>query len=133
MKLRFACLAVLSLALSSCSTVAPSRPAPVVVTPAPRVAPRCPDCGRVERIEIIHGVRATAKGGAVLGGIVGGVLSEPAKNAEPAKTTGAQTSYRITLRMDDGRRLVVHQNLIAPKLRVGSFIRFTNGRVMLLR
>ena len=40
---------------------------------------------------------------------------------------------KLTLRMDDGRRLVVNQNLISSQLRVGSVVRYTGGRVVFLR
>jgi len=135
MEFRFVVVA-LALALSSCASAPESRPAPapaVVVKPAPRALARCPDCGRVEKIEVVHGVRATAKGGAVLGGVVGGVVSQQPKTATPSKTTTTQTSYRLKLRMDDGRRIVVHQNLISPNLRIGSLIRYVGGRVFLVR
>lgn len=145
MKFRLACFAALSLALSSCSTTTETRPDPAIVTtPVPPRAPaKCPDCGRIERIEVVQGVRATTRGGVVLGGVVGGVVSAPDKPAAPKpaapkvaapKPGGAgTTTYRLTVRMDDGRRVKIHQNVISPKLRVGSVVRVANGRVMLLR
>jgi hypothetical protein len=149
MKFHIGWLLAASLALSSCATapepVRIATPAPVAV--APHVPTACPVCGRVERVEIIQGVRATERGGVVLGGVVGGVLSNPSSNpssnpAKPAATSArpaaatARTSpptYRLTLRMADGRHLVIHQNLISPNLHVGSLVRVDNGRVLLLR
>jgi outer membrane lipoprotein SlyB len=97
--------------------------------------PACVDCGRVERIERVAAIRATASGGAVLGGVVGGVISAPAPGAPAnASASGAprppQGAWRIHLRMDDGRRLVVHQNLIAAGLAVGSRVRLVQGRLV---
>lgn len=81
----------------------------------------------------MHGVRATARGGVVLGGVVGGVLSDPGKKTPAATVRAAPDTYRLTLRMDDGRRLTIHQNLVSAKLRIGSIVRVENGRVMLIR
>ena len=126
------------LALAACTNVPETKPAPAAVVKAAPAAPRpparCADCGRIQKIEVVHGVRATAQGGAVLGGVVGGVVSNPNKTAKPANGGGTtQISYRLTLRMDDGRRLLVHQNLISPNMRVGSIIRYVKGRVYLWR
>lgn len=139
MTFRLTILFALALVLAACTSVPETRPTPVVVAkPSPvtaaRPLARCPDCGKVQKIEVVHGVRATAQGGAVLGGVVGGVVSSPNKTAKPANGAGTtQTSYRLTLRMDDGRRLLVHQNLISPNMRVGSIIRYVKGRVYMLR
>lgn len=135
MKFRLACFAVLSIVLSACSTTTDTRPSPAIApapTP-PRAVAKCPDCGRIEKIEIVQGVRATARGGVVLGGVVGGVVSAPDKAAPPKPAGVTVTTYRLTVRMDDGRRLKIHQNVISPNLRVGSVVRVENGRVMLLR
>ncbi|MFA6984766.1 MAG: hypothetical protein WC213_00985 [Arenimonas sp.] len=135
MKFRLACIAALSLALSSCSTTTETRPSPsIVTTPVPpRAMAKCPDCGRIEKIEVVQGVRATTRGGVVLGGVVGGVVSAPDKAAAPKPAGVSVTTYRLTVRMDDGRRVKIHQNVISANLRVGSVVRVANGRVMLLR
>lgn len=138
MKFRLIFVLALALALAACTSVPETKPAPVVTAkPAPalsRPLSHCPDCGRIQKIEVVRGVRATAQGGVVLGGVVGGVMSSPNKAAKPANGAGApQTSYRLTVRMDDGRRLLVHQNQISPSMRVGSIIRYVKGRVYLLR
>lgn len=112
---------------------APARIVPRATVNPPRVA--CADCGRVERIESVAAVRATPSGGAVLGGVVGGVVSAPVPSARPAAAPAgaprpAQRAWRIHLRMDDGRQLVVHQNLIAAGLVVGARVRLVQGRLV---
>ncbi len=107
---------------------------PPIASQAPS-RPACADCGRVERIESVAAIRATASGGAVLGGVVGGVLSAPAPTARtPGAAAGtpppAQRAWRIHLRMDDGRELVVHQNLIAGGIVVGARVRLVQGRLV---
>jgi outer membrane lipoprotein SlyB len=69
----------------------------------------------------------------VLGGVVGGVLSKPATTAATAKPGVQVLTFRIALRMDDGRRLNVHQAQLASGLRAGSRIRVVNGRVVASR
>lgn len=133
MKFRFACLALASLALSSCTTTPKPSPAPPAVTITPRVVPSCRDCGRIEKIETVQVPRAPVRTGAVLGGVVGGVLSDPGKAAAPSAAPATQKTYRLTVRMDDGRRLVLNQNVISPNLRLGSVVRVNKGRVVLMR
>jgi len=108
---------------------------PVPRPPSTSIRPACAECGQVERIESVAAIRATPSGGAVLGGVVGGVLSAPAPVARaPAATPGsprpAQRAWRIHLLMDDGRRLVVHQNLIAGGIVVGARARLVQGRLV---
>jgi outer membrane lipoprotein SlyB len=126
-----------------------AAPAPAPVRPAPRPRPACADCGRVERVEVVTGIRATATGGAVLGGVVGGVVSTPKRVATPASPTRAaipgiapanaastpparpaQRAWRVHLRMDDGRKLVVHQNLLSREIVAGSRVRLVQGRLV---
>jgi hypothetical protein len=126
---------------------APPPPAPV--RPIPRPRPACADCGRVERIEVVTAIRATATGGAVLGGVVGGVVSTPKRApASPVATRPAgsgansprtaaapaarpaQRAWRVHLRMDDGRKLVVHQNLLSREIVAGSRVRLVQGRLV---
>lgn len=142
---RVALVALLAL-LSACASIPRQAPPPVVVrppaaTPAPRPKPpACADCARVERIEKVTAIRATPTGRAVLGGVVGGVVSAsasarpapatPAAAGSPAKPKPPQAAWRIGLRMDDGRRLVVHQNLLAAGIAVGSRVRLVQGRIV---
>lgn len=101
--------------------------------PARKPSASCPECARIERIETLQGLRATQRGGAVLGGVVGGVLAAPAKRDGPAAPRQSQAMYRITLRMGDGRRVVVNQNSLPTGLRVGSPVLLRNWRVVPVR
>jgi hypothetical protein len=124
----------LLLLLSACST-APRREQPTAAAPPLATPPRplvvCRDCGRIEKVEMVDNVRATGNGHAVLGGVVGGVVA--GKPATPADATrpGVQVlTFRIGVRMDDGRRLTLHQPDLASGLRAGSRIRVANNRVL---
>lgn len=123
-------------ALSACTgpsqvrPVAPPEPVARPVPPPPAAKP-CTSCGRVEKIDIVTST-AAAKDKAVLGGVVGGVLTRPATS--PGATTGAgMRSYRLTIRLDGGRQLLVTQKVISPNLKVGSRVRVEGSRVVLLR
>jgi len=122
----------LFLSLSACS-MAPSREQPVAPVRAPPARPVvvCRDCGRIEHVEMVSNVRATSSGHAVLGGVVGGVgAGKPATPSE-ASNPGVQVlTFRIGVRMDDGRRLTLHQADLAAGLRTGSRIRVANNRVV---
>ncbi len=141
MKCRLAWIALPALLLASCMTaqVTQTSPDPVAQPPpAPirRPVVACPECGRVERIETMQGLRATPRGGAVLGGVVGGVLagpSQPAAPATPATSKTSQTMYRITVRMSDGKRAVINQNALPAGLRPGSPVMVRNWRVIPVR
>ena len=134
MRIRSLCLLGAFLFLSACAS-APRKPPPAVVVPArPAVPPvACRECGRIERVEMVSNVRATASGGAVLGGVVGGVVSKPAAPAASTKPGVQVLTFRLALRMDDGRRITVHQPQLASGLRAGSRVRVVNGRVVALR
>ena len=122
--------------LSACS-MAPHRE--VRTSPSPPATPArpavvCPDCGRIEKVEMVSNVRATSSGRPVLGGVVGGVVSgNSSKPATPstASKPGVQVlTFRIAVRMDDGRRFTVHQPDLASGLRAGSRIRVQGNRVL---
>jgi outer membrane lipoprotein SlyB len=91
----------------------------------------CLNCGRVERIESIPVATTATNRGAVLGGVVGGVLSKPSAPGAAAPTTSR--NYRVGLRMDDGRRLVLTQKVVSAHLKVGSRVRLDGTRIVLLR
>lgn len=152
MNTRLTLLAVLSVTLAACASQPSSNYGRSYPSSAPYNEPiRCNDCGRVERIETAYGTRDNTGTGAVLGGIVGGVLGNQVgkgdgrKAATVAGAVGGAVAgnaieknrsgqiYNITVRMDDGRRLVIGQNTISDDLRNGSPVRVINGRVVPLR
>ena len=67
------------------------------------------------------------------GGVLGGVLSKPAAPASPQAAVAPTRSFRISLKLDDGRRVAIYQANISPSLKVGSRVRVEKGRVILLR
>lgn len=123
-------------ALSACTNstqVRPVAPPEQVARPEPptAVARPCTSCGRVEKIDVVTSSSAP-KDKAVLGGVVGNVLTRPA-SAPGAPAGGGTRSYRLTIRLDGGRQLLVTQKLISPNLKVGSRVRVEGSRVVLLR
>lgn len=136
MKLAVAACLLAGLTLSACSSQTQVRdnPPPQVISrpAAPPVAARpCTTCGRIEKIDVITSTAAPTER-AVLGGVVGGVLTRPAST--PGSKPGAGTrSYRLTIRLDGGRQLLVTQKVISPNLKIGSRVRVEGTRVMLLR
>ena len=131
MRIRSLCLLGSVLLLSACVS-APRRPPPqAVVRPPPRPVVVCHECARIERVELVSNVRATASGGAVLGGVVGGVAAGKSATPATASRPGVQVmTFRIALRMDDGRRVTIHQPQLASGLRAGSRVRVIGGRVL---
>ena len=61
----------------------------------------------------------TAVAGAAAGGVIG--------NAIQNRTTG--DTYNITVRMDDGRRIVINTNRLGPDLREGAYVRVEGTRI----
>lgn len=114
----------------------------------------CADCGIVTRIDAVASNRAAPTGtGAVLGGIVGAVAGRQisketggskgnknvsaaagavggavAGNAIQNRVTG--DSYDVTVRMDDGRSIVVNQRDLAG-VRENTYVRVVNGKVVI--
>ncbi|HMB56410.1 MAG TPA: glycine zipper 2TM domain-containing protein [Arenimonas sp.] len=151
MKFRLLAFAVVGATLAACA----SQPSPgygrASAPSAPPMAVRCLDCGRVEAIETVYGARQNTRTGAVLGGIVGGVVGNQVGKGDGKKAAtvagvvgGAiagnaienkrnEQTYNITVRMEDGRLVVINQNTISPELRQGSPVRVTGNRVVLLR
>lgn len=121
------------LTLAACASAPPPRNQQnsSSVYPTPQV--RCPDCGRVERIQVSQVSGGTDGKSAVLGGIVGGVASGTASTGYGPVQRAVTPNYRISVRMDDGRHLVFIQGTISPNLREGSTVRIENGRAVLLR
>lgn len=115
---------------------------------------RCYDCGRVERIETVHGARSNSRTGAVLGGVVGAVAArEIPKHGSKGKENTAtvagavagaiagnaienkmnEETYDVHVRMDDGRMLVFNRNSLGNDIRVGAHVRVDGNRLSVLR
>ncbi len=114
----------------------------------------CADCGIVTRINTVQSGRsAPSATGAILGGIVGAVAGHEISdhtggsrgNKNIAAVAGAaggalagnriqknvtSDTYDITVRMDDGRTVVVNQRDLAG-IRENTYVRVVNGRVVL--
>jgi outer membrane lipoprotein SlyB len=115
---------------------------------------RCYDCGQVERIEAVYGVRENSRTGAVLGGLVGAVAAReiPKHGSEGKKNTATiagavagavagnaienkvnEETYDVHVRMDDGRRIVINTNRLPAGIREGAYVRVDGNRIAPLR
>ena len=101
----------------------------------------CYDCGVVESVRPVETTGTSSGTGAVLGGVVGGIVGSQVGGGDGKKVAtvagvvaGAaagnaieknrtKTSYEVTVRMDDGRRMTVVQGDVSESLRVGSRVR----------
>jgi len=114
----------------------------------------CADCGIVTRIDAVSSNRSAPNGtGAVLGGIVGAVagrqISKETGGSKGNKNVSAVAgaaggavagnaiqnhvtgdTYDITVRMDDGRSIVVNQRDLAG-VRENTYVRVVNGKVVI--
>lgn len=121
---------------------------------APASSRYCADCGIVERIEVVpSGRSAPSATGAILGGIVGAVAgreisqqtggSDGNKNVSTAagavagavagnaiQKRATSDTYNLTVRMDDGRRVVINQHDLGG-IRENTYVRIQNGKVVL--
>ena len=110
------------------------------------------DCGTVTRIEVISGGGSAVPNatGAVVGAVVGGAAAREladdeskgrqntatavgavagalAGNAIQNRVQANNGTYRVTVRLDDGRTTVVNQNDLGG-IREGSYVRVYDGR-----
>lgn len=148
----FGLAATASLAMAGCTTTSPGYgygPPPASSTA------NCYDCGTVTRIDMIAGGTSSVPNatGAVLGGIVGAaagreladdesegrrntatvagaVAGAVAGNAIQNRVQANNDTYRVTVRMQDGRSVVVTQGELGG-IREGSYVRVYNGRAWL--
>lgn len=132
-----ACALLFALALGACTTGPQMRTEPTTPLPsaASASAKDCASCGRVERVEVLNQTTTVRKPvGPMQGGVLGGVLSKPAAASTTSPPASTPTRrFRLSLRMDDGRRVVLEQASISPNLKIGSRVRVEKGRVVLLR
>jgi len=115
---------------------------------------RCADCGIVTRInQVASGRTAPSATGAILGGLVGAVAGHEISdhtggskgNQNIAAAAGAvggalagnqiqknvtSDTFDITVRMDDGRTVVVNQRDLGG-IRENTYVRVVNGRVVI--
>ena len=128
--------ALLAALLPACSSTSGTRNSPEPPTPSvaskPAAPSACSTCGQVERIETLT-TPARKPVGPMQGGVLGGVLSKPAAPSTAQAATAPTRTFRISLRLDDGRRVAIYQSSISPNLKVGSRVRVEKGRVILLR
>ncbi len=114
----------------------------------------CADCGIVTRIDSVASNRSAPTGtGAVLGGIVGAVAGRQISketggskgNKNVAAVAGAaggalagnaiqnratSDTYDVTVRMDDGRSIIVNQRDLAG-VRENTYVRIVNGKAVI--
>ena len=144
--------AAATLAMAGCTTT-PGYGGGYGPPPAASTA-NCYDCGTVTRIDMIGGGSAVPNAtGAVLGGIVGAaagreltedesegrqntatvagaVAGAVAGNAIQNRAQANNNTYSLTVRMNDGRSVVVQQGELGG-IREGSYVRVYNGRAWL--
>lgn len=108
----------------------------------------CQDCGVVQRIESYQGERHSSGAGAVAGAVIGGALGNQVGKGDgktAATVAGAvlggiagneieknrnQTWYDVSIRMNDGRTVVVSQNGLNG-IREGSRVVIRDGNAYL--
>ena len=141
------------LALAGCAT-SPSSNYGYGTSPAYPSQNYCADCGIVTRINTVQSGRtAPSATGAILGGIVGAVAGHEISdhtggskgNQNIATAAGAvggalagnqiqknvtSDTFDITVRMDDGRTVVVNQRDVGG-IRENTYVRVVNGRVVI--
>lgn len=145
----FASIAIASsLMLSACAST-PSSGYGYGASPSPAYGDPCPACGTVTRIDEGAGSRTPNATGAVVGAVVGGLAArEIAKDSTDSKgrrntataagaVAGAAIGnavqnkygkgYDITVRMRDGREVIVSQDDLAG-ITVGSRVQVRDGR-----
>lgn len=147
--------AVASLAMAGCATTSPSYGGGGYNTPPPpsygNSNSSCYDCGTVVSIQRVAGTGAPRATGAILGGIVGAAVGREiaddhtdSKGRKNAATIGgaaagalagnaiqnrvSNAENSITVRMNDGRTVVIQQTDMAG-IREGAYVRVYNNHV----
>ena len=146
MKTRILTAALLALGLGACATDGYDR---TNYRDSSYRGTNCYDCGVVQRIESYTGEpRRTTGAGAVAGAVIGGAIGNQVGSGDGKKAAtvaGAvaggfagnaiekntdRTWYDLTIRMNDGRTVVVTQNDL-DGLREGSQVIIRDGRAKL--
>ncbi len=143
----FASIAIASsLMLSACASTPSSGYA---ASPSPSYGDPCPACGTVTRIDTGTGSRTPNATGAVVGAVVGGLaareIAKDSTDSEGRRNTATAAGavagaaignavqnkygkgYDITVRMRDGREVIVSQDDLAG-ITVGSRVQVRDGR-----
>jgi len=144
MKLTTFPVALLALGLSACSTSGSGYNNGYSSSNSGYSTNNCNDCGVVQNINSYTGERHNTGVGAVTGAVIGGVLGNQvgAGDGKTAATVAGavvggiagnaieknqnQTWYEVSIRMNDGRQVVVTQNQLNG-IREGSRIIVRNG------
>ncbi|MDF3981557.1 glycine zipper 2TM domain-containing protein [Luteibacter sp. PPL201] len=107
----------------------------------------CQQCGTVEDVEQVYSQRGSSPLGAVIGAVAGGLLGSTIGKGdgrsaatvggavaggfvgnEVGKRNGDELSYRVRIRLDDGRWATVTQR-DDPQLRPGDYVQISGDRV----
>ncbi|WP_295361515.1 glycine zipper 2TM domain-containing protein [Arenimonas sp.] len=154
MKTRILAVAALSVTLAACASSQPRNAYGGYDSYDRGYAQRCYDCGRIERIEQVYGVRENSRTGAVLGGIVGAVAAReiPTHGSDGKRNTATvagavagavagnaienkvnEATFDIHVRMDNGRLIVINRNSLPSGVREGAYVRVEGTRITPLR
>ena len=102
--------------------------------PASSSTANCYDCGTVTRIDMVGGGRELAdddsEGRRNTATVAGAVAGAVAGNAIQNRAQANNNTYSLTVRMNDGRSVVVQQGELGG-IREGSYVRVYNGRAWL--
>lgn len=114
---------------------------------APQLAATCPQCGTVETVRAVEVPGQGTGVGAVAGGVTGAIVGSQFGNGNGRTAMGVlgaaggayaghaieknvrkRTSYRVTVRMDDGSARTFYQSS-PPAVGVGEKVRVINGNL----
>jgi len=105
----------------------------------------CADCGVVEGVVKVIDDRPSNRSAAVLGGVIGSIAGQEStakpqqnpntqpKTDTPTKPLDVKESYRLSIRMGDGRQVLMNQARIDPRLREGSLVRIIDNRLIFIK
>ncbi len=128
------CVVLVAVLLAACATpgTVPARDAsePGARTDVGAEPMQCDDCGVVERIERVY-VETSKRADDVLGGVIGQAIGTDSTDSAPAAPARRTTPmYQVSVRMNDGRRLVLRQRDLGG-IRSGASVEVRDGRAHL--